>query len=246
MKSKFLEQRDRGETILFTDLLKEIPGNDILLELFPDQDRPGHQLLTQRDLEILKLRLAKVTQKDIAEQLGITLGLVGRCIRKVKRFIAHDIPPYISVNIPLLNPRHYAEDLSVLSKRQQDVWTLYALGESRRHIAEKLNITTNAVTQHLNHAARRFREHDQYCAVLERNQESVDLPLTRGEVKVIIKALATYKKELERDHIHTVGSDFWGRLPWETQLVAGLYEKAQTSIYGTPLIKMLPSMDFKE
>ena len=37
MKNKFLEQKERGETILFTELLKEIPDDDILLELLSDQ-----------------------------------------------------------------------------------------------------------------------------------------------------------------------------------------------------------------
>ena len=45
MKNKFLEQKERGETILFTELLKEIPDDDILLELLPDQTRSGHQLV---------------------------------------------------------------------------------------------------------------------------------------------------------------------------------------------------------
>jgi len=235
MKNKFLEQKERGDTILFTDLLEEIPGDDIMLELFPDQDRPGRPLLTQRDLEILNLHFDKVAYRDIAEKMGLTVGQVSRNLQKVKHVLDNSMPSYVCVNMPLLNPRHYAKNLRVLSERQQDVWVLYARGESRRHIAEKLGITPNAVTEHLHHADRRFREYDRYCDALERNQENADLALTRGEVKIIIKALTLYEQELERGHYSSIRADWTGRLPWETQVVAGLYEKAQISLYGKPL-----------
>ncbi|MCI9507930.1 MAG: hypothetical protein HFF62_15440 [Oscillospiraceae bacterium] len=230
MKNKFLEQKERGETILFTELLKEIPDDDILLELFPDQTQPGRQMVTRRELQILNLHLDTVSYRDIAEKMSLTIGQVAKILQKVKRILENDMSPCVSVNMPLLNPRHYAEKLDVLSERQQDVWVLYAQGESRQRIAEKLSISPSAVTAHLRHADRRFREHDRYCAALERNQEAAFLPVTRGEVKIIIKALKLYEQELERGHSFNIRTDFTGKLPWETQIVANLCEKAQAAI----------------
>ena len=111
MKNKFLEQKERGETILFTELLKEIPDDDILLELLPDQTRSGHQLVSRRELEVLKLHLDTVSYKDIAEKMGLTIGQVAKDLRKAKRILENGISPCVSVNMSLLNPRHYAENL---------------------------------------------------------------------------------------------------------------------------------------
>lgn len=36
---RFLEMKERGETILFSELLAEIPSDDVLRVLFPPQKR---------------------------------------------------------------------------------------------------------------------------------------------------------------------------------------------------------------
>ena len=240
--NKFLEQKERGEPILFTELLKEIPCDDVLLELFSDGSQPQHPLLTRHELEIMKLRLKGTPYKTIANQLNITCEQISRLVQKIKKFLAEgSLPSYVFVNIPLLNPCGYTERIDILSKRQLDVWTLYAQGESRKSIAQKVGITPGAVTQHIHNADRRFREHDKYCAAEKRNLEPANLSLTRGEVKVIMKSLKVYEDHLERGIIRRVGSDYVGKLPVETIIVSDLYEKAQIAIYGEALVKMLPN-----
>ena len=39
------------------------------------------------------------------------------------------------------------------------------------------------------------------------------------------------------------GDDWIGKLPYESQIVADLYDKAQTVIYGKPLIRMPKNWD---
>ena len=81
--NKFLEQKERGEPILFTELLKEIPCDDVLLELFSDGSQPQHPLLTRHELEIMKLRLKGTPYKTIANQLNITCEQISRLVQKI-------------------------------------------------------------------------------------------------------------------------------------------------------------------
>lgn len=77
--NKFSQQKEHREPILFTELLKEIPTDDVLLALFHNDDRPGHPLVTRRGLEVLKLHLKGTQRKAIAAMLDITPGQVSRC-----------------------------------------------------------------------------------------------------------------------------------------------------------------------
>jgi len=58
-----------------------------------------------------------------------------------------------------------------------------------KEISEQLGISPSTVHQHIHQAERRFIEQEEYLASQERNLEPVSLPLTRGEVKILIKAL---------------------------------------------------------
>ena len=51
---RFLALIERGETILFSELLAEIPSDDVLRVLFPPQKRTWKQLATKRGMEVLK------------------------------------------------------------------------------------------------------------------------------------------------------------------------------------------------
>ena len=69
--NKFWEMKERGETILFSELLKDIPPDHILIDLFPNKRNPVRLLVSHAELEVLNLRLKGFTQAEIAEQLGI-------------------------------------------------------------------------------------------------------------------------------------------------------------------------------
>lgn len=359
--NKFLEMKKRGETILFSELLKDIPPDHILIDLFPNKRNPVRLLVSHAELEVLSLRLKGFTQAEIAEQLGITPGQVAYRSREVTNALYTNVPPYICIDIPALRrilnvPRELTgykllsellrdmpsdeelmrlfiergsirggkrelaptnvdlqllqmraqkqsydsigemmgmepeevrhqisltlrrimrdlqieldipelykprmpsprpeqvkdpelekkKRLSVLSDRQREVWELYEQGKNRSQIAKLLGISYSVVADHIRHVERRFREYDHYCAVEERNKEPVSLSLTRGEVKIIIEALALYERELEQDITRRTGDDWIGKLPYESQIIADLYDKAQTVIYGKPFIRMPKNRD---
>lgn len=62
MENNFLEQKRKGEKILFSELLAAPPSDDVLIELFPNTLTPNRPLVTQRGLEVLKLRLEGLRQ----------------------------------------------------------------------------------------------------------------------------------------------------------------------------------------
>ena len=354
--NRFLEMKERGEKILFSELLEDIPPDYVLIDLFPNTRNPTKMLVNHVGLEVLNLRLKGLTQAEIVEQLGLTPGQVAYRSKEVKNVLHMKVPPYIRVDIPALarllnvpreltgytllsellrdmpsdeelmrlfiecgsirggkrelaptnrdlqllqmraqrqsytsigeamgmdtkevqhqislvlhrirrdlqikldvpalySPRRSSSQpkdpefekkkrLSILTARQREVWLLYKQGKKKSKIAEELGISCGAVSGHIYSAERRLREYDHYYAVEERNEESVDLPLTRGEVKIIIEALSLYERELEHDTVHRAGSDWIGKLPFETKLVADLYDRAQTAIYGKPLTRMMPN-----
>ena len=100
--NKFLEMKERGETILFSELLKDIPPDHILIDLFPNKRNPVRLLVSHAELEVLSLRLKGFTQAEIAEQLGITPGQVAYRSKEAKNALYMNVPPYICVDIPAL------------------------------------------------------------------------------------------------------------------------------------------------
>lgn len=99
---RFLAMREHGETILFSDLLAEIPSDDVLCVLFPPQKKTWKQLATKRGLEILKLRLNGFRQPEIAEKMGLTPSQVAYASAMIKNSLYKSVPPYIDVDIPSL------------------------------------------------------------------------------------------------------------------------------------------------
>lgn len=100
--NKFLEMKERGELILFSELLEDIPPKDTLYELLPNPQNPRKQLVDRRDLEVLKLRLDGFHQTEIAERLGLTQSQVAYTSKMTRNSLRGGVPPYIEVDIPRL------------------------------------------------------------------------------------------------------------------------------------------------
>ena len=60
--------------ILFSELLADIPSDEVLAELFPDPYRPQKALATHSGLEVLKLSLEGLNTAQTAERLHMTLS----------------------------------------------------------------------------------------------------------------------------------------------------------------------------
>ena len=92
---RFLAMKERGETILFSELLAEIPSDDVLRVLFPPQKRTWKQLATKRGMKVLKLHLNGFRQPEIAKKLDLTLNQVAYASAMIKNSLYKSIPPYI-------------------------------------------------------------------------------------------------------------------------------------------------------
>lgn len=100
--NRFLEMKERGETILFSEILENIPPDDVLAELFPDLNNFDRSRANHREMQILKLRLDGLTQPQIAEKMNLTQGQVSYSSARIKNALHGGIPPYIEVDIPAL------------------------------------------------------------------------------------------------------------------------------------------------
>ena len=115
--------------------------------------------------------------------------------------------------------------IDCLTERQRDVYLLREKGMSGPAIARQLGITQNAVYQHLHHIERRLKQFDAYQDAKERNLEPISIPLTRGEAKLIVRALAEYRRRIQSTVVQNIKSDWLGRVPYEYQLTDMLAEK---------------------
>lgn len=100
--NRFLEMKEHGEKIPFSELLKDIPSDDVLAELFPDPMRWGKSLATHKEMLILKLRVEGLTLRQIAEGLNLTPGQVSYLSKNVKNALHNKLPSYVEVDVPAL------------------------------------------------------------------------------------------------------------------------------------------------
>ena len=121
--------------------------------------------------------------------------------------------------------------IDCLTDRQKDVYLLREKGMSGPAIARQLGITQNAVYQHLHHIERRLKQYDVYQDAKERNLEPISVSLTRGDAKLIMRALAEYRRRIGSTVAQNIKSDWLGRVPYEYQLADQLADKLRKALY---------------
>lgn len=131
----------------------------------------------------------------------------------------------------------------VLTEKQQAVRDLRQQGLTKKKIAEMLGITVNMVTTHLRNAERRFGEYERYLALEEKNNQIVDIDLTRGELEMIVYAISEYQLALIRRAHYNIKTDWRGRLPFGASLPQTLSEKIQMKIYGRVVLRSILGED---
>lgn len=97
-----LKRIENGETILFSEILENIPPDEVLLNVFPDpfvRDRPA---VTHFGLEILKLRLQGLKLTQVAEALQDIQSRVAYWSQMTVNSLRHFIPSYVAVDMPAL------------------------------------------------------------------------------------------------------------------------------------------------
>lgn len=142
--NKFLEMKERGEKILFSALLEDIPPDYILIKLFPNTRSPGRQLVNHSGLEVLNLRLNGLKQSEIAEQLGLTPSQVAYRSKEVSNALYMNVPPHICVDIPalarLLNVPRELTGYTLLSELLRDMPSDEELTTSRERLGRETSL----------------------------------------------------------------------------------------------------------
>ena len=98
----FFEKIEKGETILFSEILERIPSDEVLLKLFPDPYSYGKSSITHFGLRVLKLRLQGLKLTQIAETLQTTKGRVGYWSQMTMNSLYNFVPHHVAVDIPAL------------------------------------------------------------------------------------------------------------------------------------------------
>lgn len=199
--NKFLEMKERGETILFSDLLKDIPPDDVLAELFPvlsDRKRP---LVTHREMQVLKLRLDGLTQAGIAEELQLTPAQTSYSSAKIKNALHKNVPPYVKVDIPALG-KILCVDTS--SPAQCTIR------------AERVAAPPPPSLDYKN--------------IVNIFDQPVFLLLTWNEIKIVIDALRLYEQELAAASSLPTDAAGTEDSPLQVETVTGLRNRAQAAI----------------
>lgn len=124
------------------------------------------------------------------------------------------------------------KDLSCLTEKQRTAYELREQGLTFKAIGEEMGITQTAARNHVHNADRRFREYTAYHRIEQRNLEPLPIDLTRGEVKIILSALQLLERDMMKNAVYNVKSDWRGRLPYEALVASGLYRKVNVALYG--------------
>ena len=95
------EKVKKGETILFSEVLEQIPSDEVLSELFPDPYQ-GKSSITHFGLEVLKLRLQGFKQVQIAEMLRTTKSRVSYWSQTTINGLYRTRPVNVEIDIPAL------------------------------------------------------------------------------------------------------------------------------------------------
>jgi len=118
--------------ILFSELLANIPSDEVLTELLPDPYRPQRALTTHSGLEVLKLRLEGLDTAQTAERLQrprtpADHRPADHRLRKTVRQLTRYIPENIVIDIPALRkileiqPFHFTGRYTKLSELLRDM-----------------------------------------------------------------------------------------------------------------------------
>lgn len=98
----FSKKIEKGEPILFSEILERIPSDEVLLKLFPDPYSYGKSSVTHFGLRVLKLRLQGLKLTQIAETLQATNGRVNYWSQMTMNSLYKFVPDHVVVDIPAL------------------------------------------------------------------------------------------------------------------------------------------------
>ena len=126
-------------------------------------------------------------------------------------------------------------DVSVLTERQRMAYTLRQQGLTYAKVGEAMGISSSGAERNIKAAERLLRECAAYHAWQKKNDEPAELPLTRGELRLVLRGLQMVEKEIARPvNARNCRIGWKDRLPYETRILAGVLRRAHTALYGAP------------
>ena len=115
--------------------------------------------------------------------------------------------------------------------RQKEVYKLREQKMTFVQIGNTLGISKNAARQHYQNALRRNREYEAYNRMIDHNNQPVDFPLTRGELKLIYIGLNELTKIKPYRVMANVRSNWEEKRSYERIIIDDLIDRAFEAIY---------------
>ena len=119
------------------------------------------------------------------------------------------------------------KDLSFLTEKQRTAYILRHQGKIFKEIGEYLNTSTDSARKYYARAERRIREYEQYNDIKEKNNMPLEINITYGELKLIIRALIELISYMDKNIKHNVKSDWMGSRPYEYTIIKKLLERIE-------------------
>ena len=124
------------------------------------------------------------------------------------------------------------EVFEILTEKQKEVYLLRMEGMPFTEISRKLGKSVSAVRENYRGVERRTREYAAYQRAEARNNEVVDFPMTRGELKAVCDGLRKLQEDATRNIRPSSQKDWRDRLPYSALVVKQLLERTEKEIYG--------------
>ncbi len=123
--------------------------------------------------------------------------------------------------------------MDCLSKQQRKIYEMYQSGMKRKDIAKALNLNYNTVVQHIHHAEVRLQQYDRAENIVIKNNQPLDMQLTRADGLVICEALKDYIQEL-RSTVPGNKHEKIGNTPYQARIASDLLKRTEIAVYGEP------------
>ena len=120
---------------------------------------------------------------------------------------------------------------SILTEKQKKVCLLRRQGMTYQEIAKELNTGTDAARRCYLKAQRQLREYEAYHDPRFKNDQPVELPLTRGELAMIVEGLKLLELEIVKRHKRYKETSLWENLPYGARILDELYIRAYKAVY---------------
>lgn len=120
-------------------------------------------------------------------------------------------------------------DLSVLTEKQRQAFLMKQKGLTFAQMGKEMGTTAHSARQLFMNAERRLKAHEEYVDQLAKDSEKIELPITIGELKIIIEALEMLHFQ-RRPWAKDNSKDWIARKQHQFLLLDGLLQRFQNML----------------